>query len=346
MPNELAVVGGAQRGFALPRVLLIAWLSAALIVGLGVTPLYGWGRDGHRVVAKIAAKNLNPAARQKLAAILQTNDAGLEAAMAAAATWPDEIDKKSTGTADWHFIDVPVTAPFSLAGLCPQNNCVIARITEMSMLLGSNQTNLQLAATPNPAFSPTREELNFLIHFVGDIHQPLHAATDGDRGGNCVRLSPPLGRGRGATTELHAVWDDNEVFAVFSALAGQKAAGVSDEDNTATILFQRFKTSTASRGGRAAPAAWETSTVEAWAQESNDLARTDVYQRLHLPSHTAPANQCAPGIAPVAVDQAYLNSNVADVEQQLMRAGIRLSDILNRICAGNGCIDPSVGRRN
>src|SRR5258708_5548602 len=111
-------------------------MSRGIVVVLSVfftaTPGWSWGHDGHRLVAKIAARNLSPETRQKLAAILQTNDAGLDAAMADAATWPDQINKSATGTRDWHFIDVPVTAPFSISGLCPQHNCVLDRIKEMS----------------------------------------------------------------------------------------------------------------------------------------------------------------------------------------------------------------------
>src|SRR2546428_5072539 len=75
---------------------------------------FGWGREGHRVVAKIAAKNLSQDARNKVATILGTNNAGVEEALAEASTWPDEINKSQTKTADWHFVDVPVTAPFAI----------------------------------------------------------------------------------------------------------------------------------------------------------------------------------------------------------------------------------------
>jgi hypothetical protein len=75
-----------------------------------VCPAWPWGHEGDRVVAKVAAKNLTPAARQKVALILGTADAGLDTAMAAAATWPDEINKVQTQTSNWHFVDVPVTA--------------------------------------------------------------------------------------------------------------------------------------------------------------------------------------------------------------------------------------------
>jgi hypothetical protein len=72
-----------------------------------------------------------------------------------------------------------------------------------------------------------------------------------------------------------------------------------------------------------------------------------VYQKLNLPNHDAAANKCAPGIADVALTQAYLDSNQADVETQLMRAGIRLSNILNQICAGSGCqANPALLNKN
>ena len=195
--------------------------------------------------------------------------------------------------------------------------------------LQTNKTGFMLQQAPSPLRPMTSQELAFLIHFVGDIHQPLHAATDGDRGGNCVNLTNPLVHADGSqpTTELHAAWDADEVLAVFKKLG--------NEDATARALFQRFKMG----------AHVQQLTAIDWTRESNDLAKTAIYQKLHLPNHTAPAGQCAIGIAKVSVGQAYLDGNVADVEQQLMRAGIRLSNVLNQICAGNGCqANPHGGR--
>jgi hypothetical protein len=269
----------------------------------------------------VAAKNLSPEVRTKVAAILGTDDAGLEAAMAAAATWPDEINKPATGTANWHFIDVSVTAPFAVGTLCAGHDCVIDQILDMEDRLQNNRTGFKLKKAPTPARPMTSQELAFLIHFVGDIHQPLHAATDGDRGGNCVNLTSPLDHSDGsrATTELHAAWDVDEVMSVFAVLG--------DENATASALFQNFQS------GSTVPQL----TPLDWAHESNDMAKADVYQKLNLPNHNAAANKCAPGIADVALTQAYLDSNQADVETQLMRAGIRLSNILNQICASSGC---------
>jgi hypothetical protein len=272
------------------------------------------------VVAKVAAKNLTPAARQKVALILGTTDAGLETAMAAAAAWPDEINKVQTQTSNWHFVDVPVTAPFAIGALCAAHDCVIDRIQEMSDRLQTNQTSFALAAPPSPPRPMTSQEIAFLIHFIGDIHQPLHAGNDGDRGGNCENLTNALLHADGTrTTELHAAWDVDEVLAVFRSLG--------DEDATATELFQQFKNGTQVPQGKTTD----------WAHESNDLARKDVYQKLNLPSHTSSPGKCAVGISRVDVNQRYLDSNEKDVERQLMRAGIRLSNVINQICTGAGC---------
>src|SRR5262249_54631376 len=102
--------------------------AALLVIGVGsiggAPSLPPWGHEGHRLVALIAAKNLKQPTRARLATILGVQSAGLDAAMADAATWPDEINKKRTGTRDWHFIDVPVTAPFTVTDLCPNHDCV------------------------------------------------------------------------------------------------------------------------------------------------------------------------------------------------------------------------------
>jgi len=279
-----------------------------------------WGKEGHRVVARIAARNLNQTARKKVAVILGTNDAGLEAAMAAASIWPDLIDKTKTKTEQWHFIDVPNTGPFSVTGLCMSHNCVLDRIADMQNRLMTNATGFMLAVPPSPPRPMTSQEMAFLIHFVGDVHQPMHAVNDGDRGGVCVQLIHPIVHTDGRkTTHLHGVWDTDEVIAVEKALGS--------EDSIATVLFQRFKSGAAV--SQLAPVDW--------AQESNNLARNDVYQKLHLPNHSAPPGQCATAIAKIDVGQPYIDGNVADVETQLLRAGIRLSNVLNQICAGTGC---------
>jgi hypothetical protein len=294
-----------------------------MAVLLAPQPGYAWGREGHRIVARIAARNLLQATRDKLRAILGvTTDAALENAMATAAVWPDRLDRAATGTARWHFINVPISAPFSTAGNCANHQCVIDQIENMRTRLHDNQKGFALLAPPDPPRSMTSQELAFLIHFVGDVHQPLHAAWNGDRGGGCVPLAKPLVHGDGSanTTDLHIAWDIDEVLAAMKGHSGSEQA-------MAAALFKRFKSG----------AAVAQATPVEWARESNDIARTAIYQKLGIPKQTVTTGDCAIGIKPVLITQAYLTSNIAIVEQRLMEAGIRLSNVLNEACKDSGC---------
>src|SRR5262245_48450026 len=291
------------------RTLLIVCLLASALVPEHVG---AWGKEGHRIVARIAAKNLLQATREKLRAILGlTTDAALENAMASAAIWPDRIDRAATGTARWHFINVPISAPFSVAGHCEQHECVIDQIDNMRTRLQMNQNGFALLAPPNPPRTMTSQELAFLIHFVGDIHQPLHAAWNGDRGGGCVPLTKPLVHDdeNANTTDLHIAWDIDEV------LAAMKGHSMS-EQATAAALFKRFKNG----------AVVSQATPVDWARESSDIARIEIYQKLGIPKYTSTPGNCAIGIKPVLITASYLEGNVATVERRLMEAGIRLSN--------------------
>lgn len=303
------------------RVVVLGMLAALLAPG----PCHAWGRQGHRIVARIAAKNLLQTTRDKVRAILGAgaSASALENAMANASVWPDLIDRDATGTERWHFINVPISSPFSVSGLCPGNACVIAQIENMRNRLQNNLPGFALKAPPQPPRTTTSQQLAFLIHFVGDIHQPLHAVVNGDRGGNCVRLTAPLVHPSTTmpdTTNLHSVWDVDAVLAVMRTHNDSEAT-------TATVLFQRF-----TQGAAVAQL-----TPNDWARESGNLARSLVYQRLGIPHHSAAPGRCASGIKPVPITTSYVNSNVAAVEQRLMEAGIRLSNILNEICKGTGC---------
>jgi hypothetical protein len=309
-----------NEGDAMKRSFAVGVAAAVIGVALVATeqPTRAWGRVGHRIVARVAAKKLADGPKQRVAAIFGTTAAGVEAAMVDAATWPDEIDKVHTGTRNWHFVDAKITGSFSTQGLCNNHDCVVDQIANMRTRLQTNQTGFTLDQPPSPSRPMTSQELAFLIHFVGDVHQPLHAATNGDRGGNCVPLIPPIHHDHGGdTTELHAFWDDDEVDAVVARHGGT-------EDQAATALAQQ-------------PGAVVQGTPRDWARESNALSRTLIYQRLHIPSHSAAPGDCVPHIAPVKMPANYISDTVAATERQLRQAGIRLANVLNEICAGTGC---------
>jgi hypothetical protein len=142
--------------------------------------------------------------------------------------------------------------------------------------------------------------LKFLIHFVGDLHQPLHAADHDDKGGNCIGLSPsPDGR----DTNLHAYWDTG----VVQALGGSAEA-------IAAELERRITPADIS--------AWSRGDAKTWAMESFALARKDTYA---LPSRPTCAEHGA-----VALSPAYQAEARKDAALQLEKAGVRMAVLLNR----------------
>src|ERR1700681_1024382 len=191
---------------------VFAAISALCALGPASTPAWAWGNEGHQIVARIAAANLDDAAILKIAAILckDTDDQlklktilscdgtdtreTLANAMATVATWPDHMTGGKGPTADWHFIDIGLSeGADNMMNRCPTGGCIVSKIT-------TYLENLPQHA-PDGAW-PEQKELEFMIHFFGDIHQPLHCATNADAGGNCEVTT-----GFPSSTELHAVWD-------------------------------------------------------------------------------------------------------------------------------------------
>ena len=316
--------------------------TTALFIGLlaGQIPAFSWGNDGHELVARIAAKHLTTKTRAAVADLLRQDTqvtlpanatpAQVEDAMGTVATWPDHINKHATGTEEWHFIDIGLLEDQSaIPKRCNlPGSCVVDKITQL-------QANLKTNAKMGN-FEPF-EELKFLIHFLGDIHQPLHSATNQDAGGNCV---PTTGLGE---NELHAVWDTGLVDVLRKAPAntrGKKsgsAHSLASNTDIAAALDQAIKSADA--------ASWsKTTDPTAIAMESHQLAIDQAYTPLQpaimkMPGFVAgirpgSCNGVPPQLQhakPWDVAQAYHDPTVAAVRTQLSKAGIRLATILNAI---------------
>ena len=169
----------------------------ALALFAAPSPCLAWGAEGHRIVAAIAADELTPAARQEVEELLG-GDASV--AMVQASTWADEIRPKRPDTAPWHFVDIPIQSNGYDPGRdCPADDCVVGQIDRDARIVADRQLAAPIRA----------EALRFLIHFVGDLHQPLHAADNDDRGGNRLRVVLRQHR-----TNMHAVWDVDVVRAL------------------------------------------------------------------------------------------------------------------------------------
>ena len=290
-----------RRGFvtSLASSLLLLPLSA-----------HAWGTDGHKIVAVIAADNLTPAAATHVATILgvPADKRSVAAAMEAAAILPDtEFRDQDRRTAPWHFIDLCLQDQRSdIPDRCPGGNCVTAKIDEYSKRLKDGNYD-RWGATG---------DLAFLIHFVGDIHQPLHAATDDDRGANCVIVESGV-RAR----NLHDAWDNAIVRRLeYSVDSGRPEA-------TAHHLEQTYATEK-----QYDP--WIPADDIAW--ESNQLARADVYAALRIPVEPCDpaADVCLnPAGHPVYLDSSYLDRSSVVAGHQLAKAGFRLASLLNETWA-------------
>jgi hypothetical protein len=285
---------GFRAGLAIAGVLATAAPSAAL----------AWGDEGHEVVAAIAETYFTPLTRAKVDALLAADtDTLTPPDLLSRATWADAY--RGAGhrdTAQWHFVDIELDHP-DLKSACfgfpaaakpasagPAQDCVVDRVGAFAGELGD-------PATPQPE---KLLALKYVLHFVGDLHQPLHASDNHDRGGNCVLLA--LGGPR--TINLHSYWDTAVVQALgldAKALAAQLRARITP----------------------AQAAAWRKGDPRSWAMQSYAVAKSSAYWP------AAPAG-CDSHAAPVGLPAGYTARAQEAAAVQLERAGVRLALVLNR----------------
>jgi nuclease S1 len=298
-------------------------------------PARAWGCKGHQVVALLAEKHLTPHALAMAKKILDEGPIdpslrryckeGGSDAMADASTWPDDYRPLHPETALWHYIDIPLgTARREVEKFCdPKLSCVTRAITDQLAILRAQDSDPQKKA----------DALRFVIHFVGDLHQPLHAAWNNDLGGNCVPVAffdetPQL---RNPQLEiyspnLHAVWDTNIL---------ERATTGKTVDQVAAELDQSF---------RKKIARWQKgpADVDSWAWESYQLAAKKVYAKLpvRIPIETPqPMMSCADDNHISArmlklsehLAEPYQNMAVPVVRERLAQAGARLALLLNHL---------------
>jgi hypothetical protein len=290
------------------RLILAALATAALLCR--AMPAWAWGNQGHEIVAIIAADYLTPAAQSHVAEILGAADTpdAIAHAMAEASILPDtEFRDEYRATAPWHFIDICLQdTPADLPARCPGGACVTAKIDDyVDRLRAGRYDN----------WGPSGD-LAFVIHLVGDVHQPLHATTDADEGGNCIEVTKPA-RAR----NLHALWDNTLVYRLEDHLDARGAAA------TAHDLEHTY-------AAEQAADVWHPSSANDIAWESHQIARTEIYGALHLPVEQCPSavHGCfnAPRVT-LDLDDSYLDHASVIAGHQLAKAGFRLASLLNGI---------------
>ena len=161
-----------------------ALASLGLLCGLDA---HAWGAQGHRVIATLAQSQLTPAARRQVNRLLALEPGQT---LVSISTWADE--HRSEPSRPWHYVNLPRTScTYKAQRDCEDGRCVVAAI----------QTQVEILASSAPA-EERLIALKYLVHFAGDVHQPLHAGFLDDKGGNTYQLQAFM-----HGSNLHALWD-------------------------------------------------------------------------------------------------------------------------------------------
>ena len=179
-----------SRNLLLPLVLA----ACAAAASLAAAPAHAWGAQGHRLVAALAWDDMSPEARAGAERLLALEPG---ATLPGIAAWADELRGSDPDlgrrSAGWHYVNIGEDeCHYDAGSACPGGDCVVGAIQAQAAILADHS---------RPA-SERLQALKFVVHFVGDIHQPLHAGFGHDKGGNTVQVNLD-----GKGSNLHRVWD-------------------------------------------------------------------------------------------------------------------------------------------
>ena len=257
-------------------------MCGLLVIGIltfNAKPALAWSTDGRRIVAEVANSRLSPEASRTVRDLLAVVH---KKSLVDVAAWGAEARAAHPGTRPWFYVDIPISEQgYDATRDCVNGECVIAKIAEYRTVLANSA-------------KPKRERLEaleYLVAFVGDIHQPLRCSNNGDRGGRDVRV-----RGYSDADTLSAVWDSGII----------RAANLADPA-ASKKLNARIRASEAK--------AWARGTITDWANECHGVAQRFVYTHQPDTSGNLPPN--------------YQNEAAPIVELQLEKAGVRLAALLN-----------------
>ena len=282
-------------------------LLALLLLATAPRPARAWDADGHELVAAIASFHLTPAARAAVADILgERQITDLEVA-----SWPDlvrgdkDIAARYPGNARWHFAQFDVTRryPSFTPTPDPDGDDVVGQIPRWHAALAD--------ATLPPA--DRLDALRFLVHFLGDVHQPLHCAYRyGDMGANMLPVNTFAGHAYSFDADhpsnLHAVWDSALVAEIVAGHTLQATARSLDAAITPWELSH-----------------WIATPPLSWATESYWIARKTAYR--FDDGTPVPFSWARPGMD--LTPENYIDARIPVVRERLQKAGVRLAYLLN-----------------
>ncbi len=248
--------------------------------------VHAWGDIGHRIVAELAWRQLDPTAKAEIQRLL--GETGSADPLPDIASWPDRLrDDPATkalgkATGPLHYMDfVDGKCHYVPARDCADGKCVVGGLEKYVAILGDRHKSQAERA----------EALKFVVHFVGDVHQPLHAGNRDDKGGNDYQVQFD-----GKGTNLHSVWDSKMLY-------------------TRDLKWPAYADRLAAQGPvqLPKPQAPLDNPYAQWAEESCAIVATDGF---YPDSHT--------------IDDAYVAKQLPVAETRLREAGKRLADLLNK----------------
>ena len=262
---------------------------------------WAWGPQGHRTVGAIADRLLTPQAQAAVAGLLAGdldkfgNPSG-RTTLEAVSVWADEVTRTAAAHPTWHYDDTPICGSEPRERYCRDGQC---NSEQLKRLIG-------VLADPHTPHRERNEALKWVVHLVGDLHQPLHAATNADHGGNQVHVALAGERTRGRAN-LHRVWDTELVQLALHARNRQQPP----RDIDALPAEARHLVDEAGQGS-----------PDQWAFESNNLARNVAYHYPGFACNTVPEEI-------VVLDAPYQQEAESIVRERLLLAGGRLANLLN-----------------
>lgn len=276
-------------------------LLLAAVTGLATaTPAYAYWEYGHETIAAIAYRNVSPKTRAEIDRML-ARSAMLDTPTCPARTieqasvWADcikTLGPRFSYAYSWHYQNVNVCKPFDLKSACKDGNCVSAQVERDVKLLKDRTV-------------PLRERIQalaFLIHFVGDLHQPLHAGDRGDLGGNLAKST--YGIYSTERLNLHSIWD---------GLLAERAISTPP----ALVRVYSPEERAAVSGG----------TVEDWSRESWQAARDFAY------GVALDGDPCKPFPERAKLSEEAIEKLVEPARRQVMEGGLRLARLLDEALA-------------
>lgn len=258
---------------------------------------FAWGPTGHRIVGEIAQNHLKLLTKRRVKKLLDGES------LARVSNWPDKIksDPDNFGhTFNWHYTDWPDT------------NTSYNRTDNNGLLVASIENNLNILKNKKAAKKDRAFALKFLVHLVGDIHQPLHVGNGLDRGGNRCRVIY-----QGEETNLHKLWDEKIIeftrlsFTEYSKFIDIKKRSENRELDGGSPL------SWAKESADLRPSLYPDEVNQVVAKNSVTL-RNYCNKELNLPADQLPK-----------VGYGYGYKLIPLMEKRMLQAGLRLAKLIN-----------------